>query len=78
MLLFGRALAIPLLREFYELTLLGRDAVVAWAVSSVLGIGGLLAALTPDAGVLTTPSRRRWDCARTVESSGESNSAWAA
>ena len=45
MLLFGRALAIPLLREFYELTLLGRDAVVAWAVSSVLGIGGMLAAL---------------------------------
>ena len=44
-LLFGLALAIPWLREFYELSPLGRDAVVAWAAGSALGIGGMLAAL---------------------------------
>jgi cation-transporting P-type ATPase E len=44
-LLFALALAIPWLREFYELSALGPGAVIAWAVGSALGIGGMLGAL---------------------------------
>ena len=44
-LLFALALAIPWLREFYELAPLGPDAVLAWTVGSALGIGGMLGAL---------------------------------
>jgi hypothetical protein len=44
-LLFLLALAIPFLRHFYELTKPTGDAVVAWAIGSALGIGGMLGAL---------------------------------
>jgi magnesium-transporting ATPase (P-type) len=44
-LLFGLALAVPFLRDFYELSKPTGDAVVAWAVGSLLGIGGMLGAL---------------------------------
>ena len=44
-LLFALALAIPLLREFYELSPLGADAMVAWAVGSALGVTGMPCAL---------------------------------
>jgi hypothetical protein len=44
-LLFGLALAVPFLRDFYELAKPTGDAVAAWAVGSALGIGGMLGAL---------------------------------
>jgi hypothetical protein len=44
-LLFGLALAVPFLRDFYELARPTGDAVAAWAVGSALGIGGMLGAL---------------------------------
>ena len=43
-LLFGLALAVPFLRDFYELSK-PNDAVAAWAIGSALGIGGMLTAL---------------------------------
>jgi cation-transporting ATPase E len=44
-LLFGLALVVPFLRDFYELSKPTGDAVIAWAVGTLLGIGGMLAAL---------------------------------
>jgi len=44
-LLFGLALAVPFLRDFYELSKPTGDGVVAWAVGSLLGIGGMLGGL---------------------------------
>jgi magnesium-transporting ATPase (P-type) len=44
-LLFGLALAVPFLRDFYELSKPNGDAVAAWAIGSALGIGGMLTAL---------------------------------
>jgi cation-transporting ATPase E len=44
-LLFGLALVIPFLRDFYELSKPTGDAVIAWAVGTLLGIGGMLAGL---------------------------------
>ena len=44
-LLFGLALAVPFLRDFYELSKPTAEAVVAWLIGSGLGIGGMLAAL---------------------------------
>jgi magnesium-transporting ATPase (P-type) len=45
LLLFGLALAIPFLRDFYELTTPTTEAVAAWAIGSALGVGGMLGAL---------------------------------
>ena len=39
------ALAVPFLRDFYELSKPNGDAVAAWAIGSALGIGGMLTAL---------------------------------
>ena len=44
-LLFVLALAVPFLRDFYELATPTGEAVLAWAVGTALGIGGMLAAL---------------------------------
>ena len=44
-LLFVLALAVPFLRDFYELARPTGDAVAAWAVGAALGLGGMLAAL---------------------------------
>jgi len=44
-LLFGLALVVPFLRDFYELSKPTGEAVVAWAVGAALGIGGMLGAL---------------------------------
>jgi cation-transporting P-type ATPase E len=44
-LLFALALAIPFLRDFYELSTPTGEAVAAWALGSALGIGGMLGAL---------------------------------
>ena len=44
-LLFVAALAVPFLRDFYELTSPSGAAVAAWAVGTAVGIGGMLAAL---------------------------------
>ena len=44
-LLFALALAIPFLRDFYELSTPTGEAVAAWAMGSALGIGGMLCAL---------------------------------
>jgi magnesium-transporting ATPase (P-type) len=44
-LLFLLALAIPFLRDFYELSTPTGDAVVAWAIGAGLGVGGMLGAL---------------------------------
>jgi cation-transporting P-type ATPase E len=44
-LLFGLALAVPFLRDFYELSTPTGEAVAAWAVGTALGIGGMLGAL---------------------------------
>jgi cation-transporting P-type ATPase E len=43
--LFALALAVPFLRRFYELATPTGDAVAAWAVGTVTGVGGMLAAL---------------------------------
>lgn len=44
-LLFVAAVAIPFLRDFYELAKPSGDIVMAWAIATVLGVGGMLAAL---------------------------------
>jgi hypothetical protein len=44
-LLYALALIIPFLRNFYELATPTVDAVVAWALGSILGIGTMLGAL---------------------------------
>jgi hypothetical protein len=40
--LFALALIVPFLRHFYELATPTGDAVVAWAIGAVLGIGAML------------------------------------
>jgi magnesium-transporting ATPase (P-type) len=45
LILFGLALIVPFLRDFYELSKPTGDAVAAWAVGVVLGVGGMLGAL---------------------------------
>ncbi len=45
LLLFALAFVVPFLRHFYELSTPTGDIVAAWAVGSVIGIGGMLAAL---------------------------------
>jgi hypothetical protein len=37
-------LIIPLLRDFYELATPTGDAVVAWALGTILGVGAMLGA----------------------------------
>jgi cation-transporting P-type ATPase E len=54
-LLFGLALVVPFLRDFYELSTPTGEAIVAWAVGVALGVGGMLGALRL-LGV-STPSR---------------------
>ena len=44
-LLFALALIVPFLRSFYELSTPTGDTVVAWALGTALGVGGMLAAL---------------------------------
>jgi len=44
-LLFALALIVPFLRHFYELSTPNGDAIVAWALGTVLGVGGMLGAL---------------------------------
>ena len=44
-LLYALALIIPFLRHFYELATPTGQAVAAWAVGTILGVGGMLAAL---------------------------------
>jgi magnesium-transporting ATPase (P-type) len=44
-LLFVLALAVPFLRDFYELSTPTGEAVVAWAVGVALGVGGMLGGL---------------------------------
>jgi cation-transporting ATPase E len=44
-LLFLLALLVPFLRDFYELSTLTGKAVLAWAVGTTIGIGGMLGAL---------------------------------
>jgi magnesium-transporting ATPase (P-type) len=44
-LLYVLALAVPFLRRFYELTTPTTDAVVALAIGSAIGIGGMIGAL---------------------------------
>jgi magnesium-transporting ATPase (P-type) len=44
-LLFALALAVPFLRSFYELATPTGEAVVAWAIGTVLGVGAMLGAL---------------------------------
>jgi cation-transporting ATPase E len=43
--LFALALAIPFLREFYELATPTVEGVLAWAVGTVIGVGGMFTAL---------------------------------
>ena len=45
LLVFALALAIPFLRDFYELTTLTSDAVLAWAIGTAVGVGGMLGSL---------------------------------
>jgi magnesium-transporting ATPase (P-type) len=45
LLLFAVALAVPFLREFYELSTLGGEALAACAAGIALGVGGMLGAL---------------------------------
>jgi magnesium-transporting ATPase (P-type) len=45
LLLFALALAIPLLRDFYELTTPSGEAVLAWAIGAALGVTGMLVSL---------------------------------
>jgi P-type E1-E2 ATPase len=42
---FALALAIPPLRSFYQLATPSGEAVAAWALGTILGVGGMLAAL---------------------------------
>jgi magnesium-transporting ATPase (P-type) len=44
-LLYALALIIPFLRHFYELSTPTGEAVAAWAVGTILGVGGMLGAL---------------------------------
>ena len=44
-LLFALALIVPGLRHFYELATPDRDAVVAWAIGTVIGVTAMLGAL---------------------------------
>jgi cation-transporting P-type ATPase E len=44
-LLFAVALIVPFLRRFYELSTPSGAAVAAWAVGTILGVGGMLVAL---------------------------------
>src|SRR6185312_14253398 len=44
-LLFASALVVPFLRHFYELATPTGDAVIAWALGTVLGIGAMLGSL---------------------------------
>jgi cation-transporting ATPase E len=44
-LLFLLALAVPLLRDFYELSTPTGEAVAAWAVGVAVGVGGMLGTL---------------------------------
>ena len=44
-LLFVLALAVPFLRDFYELATPTGEAVAAWAIGAALGIGGMLVVL---------------------------------
>jgi magnesium-transporting ATPase (P-type) len=43
--LFALALVVPFLREFYELSTPTGESVAAWAIGTVIGIGGMLGAL---------------------------------
>jgi magnesium-transporting ATPase (P-type) len=43
--LFALALVIPFLRDFYELTTPTGESVAAWAIGTVIGVGGMLGAL---------------------------------
>ncbi len=45
LLLFALALAVPFLRDFYELSTPTAEAVAAWAIGAALGIGGMLGGL---------------------------------
>jgi cation-transporting P-type ATPase E len=45
LLLFALALVIPFLRDFYELSTPTGESVAAWAVGTVIGVGGMLGAL---------------------------------
>jgi magnesium-transporting ATPase (P-type) len=45
LLLYLLALAIPFLRNFYELTTPATEAVLAWAIGAALGVGGMLGVL---------------------------------
>ena len=45
LVVFALALAIPFLRDFYELTTLTSDAVLAWAIGTAVGVGGMLGSL---------------------------------
>ncbi len=44
-LVFALALFVPFLRDFYELSTLSGEIAAAWAVGSVLAVGGMLASL---------------------------------
>jgi len=44
-LLFALALIVPFLRSFYELSTPRGGTLIAWALGTALGIGGMLAAL---------------------------------
>jgi hypothetical protein len=43
--LYGLALIVPLLRDFYELATPTGDAVVPWALGTILGVGAMFGAL---------------------------------
>jgi magnesium-transporting ATPase (P-type) len=43
--LFALALVVPFLREFYELSTPTGESVAAWAIGTVIGVGGMLGAL---------------------------------
>jgi hypothetical protein len=44
-LVFGLALVVPFLRDFYELSKPTGELFVAWAAGVAVGIGGMLGAL---------------------------------
>ena len=44
-LIFAVALFVPFLRDFYELSSLSGDILLAWAAGSLLAVGGMLAAV---------------------------------
>ena len=56
-LLFALALIIPFLRHFYELSTPTGDAVAAWALGTILGVGAMLGALRLLMSEAPTPSR---------------------